>query len=165
MLSGTREHIFIVEDNEIYSMMLDYILSKDSVYKFSNFKSGEECIRNLYQNPDVVILDYALPGINGYEVLREIKKYNPEIHVLILSNNTDPGLKQKLLEAGADDYILKQGHGENQVIERIESLLAIDEWKESMNARTTRKLFLKRVLYFIITLSVILFGVMIYKLK
>ncbi len=37
------KQIFIVEDDEIFSMMLDYILSKDSVYQFVSFKSGEEC--------------------------------------------------------------------------------------------------------------------------
>jgi DNA-binding NarL/FixJ family response regulator len=161
----TREHIFIVDDNEIYSMMLDYILSKDSSYKFSSFKSGEECIRNLYQNPDVVILDYTLPGMNGYDVLLEIKKYNPDIHVLILTGQKDMKLATKLLKGGADDYIIKQGHGEKQVIEKIESLLATDEWRESINARTNRKLFWKKLAYFALVVFIVFVGVIIYKLQ
>lgn len=127
MLSKRPKHIFIVEDNELYSMMLDYILSKDSIYKFVRFNSGEECIKNLYLNPDVVILDYGLPGLNGYETLLEIKRFNPHIHVIILSNNTNKELPQKLLKAGADDFVLKQGHGENQIIEKIENILHKDE--------------------------------------
>src|SRR3954469_17172291 len=102
------KHIFIVEDNELYSVMLDYILSKDSIFNFVSFSSGEECIKNLYLNPDIIILDYGLPGMNGYETLLAIKKHNPNIHVIMLSSNTDKLLIEKILNAGADDYIQKQ---------------------------------------------------------
>jgi len=165
MLSETREHIFIVDDNEIYSMMLDYILSKESTYKFSSFKSGEECLRNLHQNPDIVILDYTLPGMNGYDVLLEIKKYNPEIHVIILTGQYDVKLAAKLLKSGADDYILKQGHGEKQVMEKIESLIQADEWRESINARVNRAIFFKRLAYFSIIFLIVFVCVIIYKLQ
>ena len=117
------KQIFIVEDNEIFSMMLDYILSKDSIYNFVSFKTGEECLANLYMEPDIIILDYGLPGINGYQVLTEIKKRNPSTHVIVLSSNRDRSLAAKMLSAGADDYILKQGHGEAQLIKRIETIL------------------------------------------
>lgn len=127
MLTKKPKHIFIVEDNQIYSMMLDYILSKDTVYEFVSFKSGEECIENLYLNPDIIILDYGLPGMNGYETLLEIKKRNPDIHVVMLSHYDDESLKQKLLKAGAEAFILKQGHGEKQVVEKIEKIIARKE--------------------------------------
>jgi DNA-binding NarL/FixJ family response regulator len=120
----SSKQIFIVEDNEIFSMMLDYILSKDSIYDFVNFKSGEECLANMHMKPDIVILDYGLPGISGYETLLGIKKVCPDTHVIILSSNKDRALAAKLLSVGADDYILKQGHGETQLINRIETILA-----------------------------------------
>jgi len=165
METEKREHIFIVEDNQIYSMMLDYFLTKDSIYKFSSFKSGEECIKNLFQNPDVIILDYALPGMNGYEVLLEIKKYNPDIHVLILTSNKDEALAKKLLDAGADDYILKQGHGEKQIIEKIENLLTKDEIKESRREKSNRRSFFKKLLYAGLTAVLIVLSVIYYKLQ
>jgi two-component system, NtrC family, response regulator AtoC len=162
MYPDTREHIFIVEDNEVYSMMLDYILTKDSVYKFSSFKSGEECIRNLYLNPRVIILDYQLPGINGYQTLLEIKKYNPAIHVLMLSNNENMKLVADLLKAGADDYILKQGHGEKQIIEKIETLLATDEMQEEAHSKISLKKLFKGLFYFLAIISMIIAGVVYY---
>lgn len=131
MIVNKPKHIFIVEDNEIYAMMLDYILSKDSIYQFVSFKSGEECIENLYLNPDVIILDYGLPGMNGYQTLLEIKKHNPDIHVVMLTNNNDKHMMDTILKAGADDYVLKQGHGETQIIEKIEAILAKDELEKS----------------------------------
>jgi len=119
--------IFIVDDNEVYALMLDYILSKDGNYKFISFKSGQDCINNLHRNPELIILDYNLPGMNGYETLLEIKKTNPNIHVVMLTNHEDDKLKAKLLMAGADDYILKQNSGETHLVEKIESILNTEE--------------------------------------
>jgi DNA-binding NarL/FixJ family response regulator len=158
MIAKRPKHIFIVEDNEIYSMMLDYILSKDSIYQFVSFKSGEECIENLYLDPDVIILDYGLPGMNGYETLLEIKKKNPNIHVVILSNNDDRKLMKKLLEAGADDYVLKRGHGENQIIEKIEDILSRDEAKKEV---TLKKKPLAKAMYLVLIVTLVVLGVFI----
>lgn len=153
MLNRNKQ-IFIVEDNEIYSMMLDYIFSKDSTYKFVSFKSGEECLNNLYMNPDIVILDYSLPGMNGYETLKEIKKRNSNTHVVILSNNTSPEIAESLISAGADDYILKQGHGEMQVIEKIEEIVEKDEEKENLHIKP----FAEKMLYFLLIVTLLTLG-------
>ncbi|MCW3102141.1 MAG: hypothetical protein JWO09_581 [Bacteroidetes bacterium] len=159
MIAKRPKHIFIVEDNEIYSMMLDYILSKDSIYQFVSFKSGEECIENLYLNPDVIILDYGLPGMNGYETLLEIKKKNPKIHVVMLSNNDDRKLMKKLLMSGADDYVLKQGHGENQIIEKIEDILSRDE--EQARNIILKKKPLAKTMYFVLIATLLALGIFI----
>jgi DNA-binding NarL/FixJ family response regulator len=160
MLTNKPKHIFIVEDNQIYSMMLDYILSKDSIYQFVSFKSGEECIENLYMNPDIIILDYGLPGMNGYETLLEIKKRNPKIHVVILSHYDDNQLKKKMLEAGAEDFILKQGHGEKQVIDRIEQILIKDEEEAEIIPVAKKKPFSK-ILYLILFIAFLTIGLFV----
>lgn len=160
MSARRPKHIFIVDDNEIYSMMLDYILSKNSIYKFVSFNSGEECIKNLYLNPEIVILDYAMPGLNGYDTLVEIKKKNPHIHVVILTNREDDELKQKLLMAGADDYILKQGRGEEQIIQKIEEILNKEEF-ESSNAWGMKN----KVLYFILIVILVILVFSYYQLR
>jgi DNA-binding NarL/FixJ family response regulator len=152
------KQIFIVEDDEIFSMMLDYILSKDSIYQFVSFRSGEECLANLYMDPDVIILDYGLPGINGYNTLLEIKRRKPNTHVIILSNNKDKNLAARLLAAGADDYILKQGHGESQIIKRIDEVLSEDEKNNSvaLNIRNAPS-FERWVVFIVIVVTVCFF--------
>lgn len=147
MFAENREHVFIVEDNEIYSMMLDYVFSKDTVYKFSSFKSGEECIRNLRQKPKAIILDHNLPGMSGYDVLLEIKRQDPSIHVIMLTNQNDMKLALRLLQAGADDFVLKQGHGEKQVIEKLENLLAADQRAEEERAYARNRMLVKTIAY------------------
>lgn len=159
MSAKNPKHIFIVEDNEIYSMMLGYILSKNSIYKFVSFKSGEECIKNLYLNPEIIILDYGLPGINGYETLLRIKRENPKIHVVILTSNEDDKLKEELLKGGADDLVLKKGRGEIQIIEKIESILNEDAL-ENRNEWGIKN----KALYLILIVLLITLG-MVYYIK
>ena len=158
MLSESTDHIFIVEDNEIYSMMLDYVFTKDSHYKFSSFKTGEDCLRNLWQKPKVVILDYNLPGKNGYETLLAIKQHNPGIHVLMLTNQKDQSLAVKLLQAGAEDYMLKQGRVDRQISDKIESLLAADAEKELAQQKERNKTLYKKLAYYVAIASVIVAG-------
>lgn len=158
MLTKRPKDIFIVEDNEIYSMMLGYILSKDSIYRFLSFKSGEECIKNLNLNPDVIILDYGLPGMNGYDTLREIKKQSPHIHVIMLSSNRDVILAEKLVDAGADDYILKQSNVKDQIIEKIEAVLTRDSLEKIIRLKLKSKSFREKMLFIILTLAILSIG-------
>jgi DNA-binding NarL/FixJ family response regulator len=159
---SSPKHIFIVEDNEIYSMMLDYILSKDNMYQFVSFKSGEECIENLYLNPDIIILDYGLPGMNGYDTLLEIKKQNPKIHVVVLSTNKDKKLAADFIKAGADDYVLKQGHGEAQIIEKIENILRKDDLEKDKH-QVARKSRWQKIAYAALILLLLTLGIWFFK--
>lgn len=148
-------NIFIVEDNEVYSMMLDYLLSKNSVFRFFCFPTGEECLRNLHLHPYMVILDYGLPGLNGYETMLAIKKKDPGVHVVVLTTNEDYELAAKFFKAGADDYILKEGAGEAQIMEKIETYIAEDEIAKS-------KTFKEKLFYFILILTMLTLGIIWY---
>ena len=120
--------IFIVEDNVWYADILEYQLTLNPDYEVTKFITGKECLKNLYKHPSVVTLDYSLPDISGREVLAEIKKYNPDIPVVIISGQEDIKTAVKLLKEGAYDYIVK----DKDTIERI--------WNAINNIRETQKL-------------------------
>jgi len=120
--------IFIVEDNVWYADILEYQLNLNPDYEVTKFVTGKECLKNLYKHPSVVTLDYSLPDISGREVLAEIKKYNPDIPVVIISGQEDIKTAVKLLKEGAYDYIVK----DKDTIERI--------WNAINNIRETQKL-------------------------
>ena len=80
--------IFIVEDDPMYAKILNFHLSKNPDYEIENFASGKECIKNLYKNPAIITLDYTLPDMSGMEVLKKIRKHNPDISVIIIFFNT-----------------------------------------------------------------------------
>lgn len=108
----SQKHIFIVDDNEMFNSMLNVHLSENPAYKISSFGTGEECLKNLYQNPDVIILDYNLNDIykeaaNGLEILEEIKKHNNPVHVIMLSSQKRYGVAAQTISKGAEQYVIK----------------------------------------------------------
>ncbi len=146
MKTATHNLAFIVEDNEMFSTMLDYTLSNDSnsMCRFVSYKSGEECIHNLYMNPIVVILDYGLPGMNGLKTLKVIKKYNSDISVVILTSKNDASLARNVFNAGAEHYLVKQKSTVPQITKIINVILndgidkrSMEKCKESSNVFST----------------------------
>jgi two-component system OmpR family response regulator len=123
--------VFIVEDDDMHSLMMDYMLSKDTVAHIKKFKSGEECVSNLDKNPDVVILDYGLPGINGMQTLLQIKKQAPEIPVIVVTGNKNKELERDFYSAGVYDYIPKDENAFEQVSRLTSSILNIIAAKEA----------------------------------
>jgi len=114
-------YIFIVHAPAINDVILNYILSKDRKYRFLSFNTGEECLYHLHTNPDLIIMDYTLSNTSD-QTLHRIKEHNPKIQLIVFNDKsgekkTDP---QKF---GIDDYIIKHGHGENQIIQKIDELL------------------------------------------
>ncbi len=72
-------------------------------------------------NPDLIILDIRMPGGTGMDILGNIKKFNPKIKIIILTNYHFPQYKEKCLSTGADYFFNKSGEYE-KVIEVIEEL-------------------------------------------
>jgi len=75
----------------------------------------------LSEKPDFVCLDIMMPGKNGYEVCREIRKRDPDIPVLFLSAKSEEIDKVVGLELGADDYIVKP-FGVREVLARVNAV-------------------------------------------
>lgn len=122
---------FIVEDNEMYSIMLDYALSNDNSVQYMFFKTGEECLKNLNLNPMLIILDYWLPGMNGLETFKKIKKYNSKIPVVILTHDHNLDIATTLLNEGVKGYFNKEKESVLQIKEIINSeLFKITEAEE-----------------------------------
>src|ERR1044072_8698864 len=94
-------HIFIVENNKTFVSMLDYIFSKSILYRFLDFRSGEDCLRNMHLHPEIVVLDHQLEGMNGFETLQEIKEQHPDVHVMMLLRENDSKLPAEFMNAGA----------------------------------------------------------------
>jgi DNA-binding response OmpR family regulator len=148
-------HIFIVENDKIFVRMLDYIFSKNISYRFLDFKTGEDCLKNLTLDPALIILDYKLPGMNGYETMLEIREQNPEAYLLMLSSEQDGKLPAELLNAGADDHLLKNGHEIEKLTERIEAFLSPSQVADPV-ARKQRAWLSRKIYYALIALAVLL---------
>ncbi|MBM3792101.1 MAG: response regulator, partial [Acidobacteria bacterium] len=70
--------------------------------------SGEEAVRAVQEKPvDVVVLDMRMPGMDGLQTLREIKRMNPMIEVIMLTGHANVEAAVEGLELGAFDYLMK----------------------------------------------------------
>lgn len=145
--------VFIVEDNEMYSTMLDYTLSNDSIVKFICFKTGEECLENLKLNPMMIILDYWLPGINGLETFKKIRKNNSTVPVVVLTQDHDLDIATALLNNGVNDYFNKGGSAIEEIKEIINHQLGIIIEKEEAKTRRMRTLFF---IFWLIAITIVI---------
>jgi CheY-like chemotaxis protein len=159
--SRTPTHIFVVENDKMYVGMLDYIFSKDFSYRFVNFKSGEECLENMHLNPDLMLLDCSLPGINGYETLIEIRKNHPHVYIIMLLGDGDEKLPSDLFEAGADDYIMKENMKGDEITEKIETFLTRESLSKKIYGGSQSSM--AQVYFFLLALLAVGAGVFYYQ--
>lgn len=99
--------IYVVEDNEWYNRLLVHSLSHNPDLEIKSFVSGEEMLKEITNNPQVITIDYRLPDMNGQELLAKIKDYNNQIEVVVISEQEDIETAVELLKLGAFDYLVK----------------------------------------------------------
>jgi DNA-binding NtrC family response regulator len=99
--------IFAVEDDPAYTKFLKYVLGLNPDFEIEYYTTGKECLSNLHKNPSIITLDYSLPDISGEAVLEQIRNYDPNIDVIIVSGQEKIGTAVDLLKSGAFDYITK----------------------------------------------------------
>lgn len=86
-------NLFIVDDNPLIATGLrNYLITRfGSALDITTFYTGETALQKISANTSIVVLDYCLEGENGNEVLKSIKKLNPETEVIMLSTNENIG--------------------------------------------------------------------------
>lgn len=107
MIGMNKPKILIVEDGESQRFVLKGFLVREG-YLVDEAENGAKALQCLKDHPfDVVLLDYKMPGMNGMEVLKEIKRINHAIDVVIISAYGNIEHAAEALEAGAFYYITK----------------------------------------------------------
>ena len=114
--------VFVVEDDEFYSEVLEYHLSLNPDITVTKFTNAKEFLKNLDKNPDAVTLDYSLPDMSGEDVLIKIKEYNSEIPVVMVSGQEDIKTAITLLKDGAYDYIVKDEDTKDRIWNAIKNI-------------------------------------------
>jgi len=130
--SQTRK-VFIVEDDPIYVRMLKYILELNPDHEVHCFATGKECVDNLNLQPSIITLDYTLPDMSGSEVLREIKNFDPDINVIILSGQQDISTAIQLLREGVYEYITKDDETKERLLNTINHIYQNEELKQEVD--------------------------------
>ena len=116
-----KQRILIVDDDEDISELISLYLIKEC-FDTRRADNGESAIREFKEyKPDLILLDIMLPGIDGYDVCREIRKTS-RIPIIMLSAKGEIFDKVLGLELGADDYMIKP-FDSKELVARVKAVL------------------------------------------
>ena len=127
-------YIAVVDDEKDIREIITLHL-KNEKFNVKSFENGKEFLSYILKEsiPDLVILDIMMDNINGYEVLKTIRKnYGDKIGVFFLTAKAQKIDVSLGLDMGADDYITKPFHKE-ELISRIKAFLRRNKYKENIN--------------------------------
>jgi two-component system alkaline phosphatase synthesis response regulator PhoP len=116
--------ILLIEDDpfiiDIYTTKL-----KEEGFEVDVATNGEKALEKIKEKPDLILLDIVLPGMDGWEILREIKKRKElkSIPVVVLSNLSQKSEVEKSVKLGATKYLIKANYTPSQVVEQIKECL------------------------------------------
>jgi DNA-binding NarL/FixJ family response regulator len=101
--------IAIAEDQKLIRQLLVAVLSREADFEIvAEASTGRETIAVAESShPDILILDIALPDIDGMEVARSLRKAQPQLPILALSIHEEAYFVRQMLQAGADGYVVK----------------------------------------------------------
>jgi len=103
-----KKKILTIDDEEAITKLLKLNVEDALHYEVITANSGEEGLTLIErEKPDLVLLDIMMPGIDGFETLRRIKKINKDLPVCMVTAVHDDQEGEKCFNAGAYDYITK----------------------------------------------------------
>jgi PAS domain S-box-containing protein len=122
--------VLIVEDNKVNMLLTKTLVAKSFpntiIHEATNGLEAIEVFKNA--NPDIILMDIQMPVMNGYEATEIIRKINSEIVIIALTAGVITGEKEKCLDLGMNDFILKpidKQHFENTLIKWINAVQKI----------------------------------------
>jgi DNA-binding NarL/FixJ family response regulator len=117
--------IYLIEDDTIYADFIKKSLSNNAEYVINTFSSAEDGLAALAKTlPEVLIIDYKLPGINGIDLYEKIKSRLTEKNkVVMLSSLDDGNMVLNFIQRGVRDYVIK----DENVIDSLQAVLSGNE--------------------------------------
>jgi DNA-binding NarL/FixJ family response regulator len=130
--------LFLVDDDPLFlkALEIEFLLHAD--FTIETYATGELCMSNLSHTPDVIILDYHLDGINkdamnGISTLDMIKRYNPDIPVVMLSSQDKIDVAIECMHHRAFDYVVKSETAFIRLQKIITSIFRFKKMEKELN--------------------------------
>lgn len=130
--------LFLVDDDALFLKSLEIEFLDHADFEIETYSTGELCLANLSNKPDLIILDYHLDGIdknaiNGIDTLDKIKAFNPEIAVIMLSSQDKIDVAIDCMHHQAFDYVVKSETAFVRLQKIISSLFELRKMKKELN--------------------------------
>ncbi|HQV67539.1 MAG: response regulator [Saprospiraceae bacterium] len=126
--------IFVVDDDVFTSAIFKQHLQNLGYDDITCFSSGTLCLNHLQERPDIILLDHEMGDLTGFDVLIKIKRFDPNIYVVMVSGQEDMMTAIDSLKYGAFDYIIKGDdttYKITKVMERIGEIHRLIEQKKN----------------------------------
>lgn len=120
--------ILVIDDDSFIGSMVAGLIDR-SGYRVHRVNTGEDGLASLEkEKPDLVLLDIGLPGIDGFEVLRQIKNKEETkgIPVLVASNYGDTEDVKETRSLGAIDHLIKANVEPKEIVAKIDSYFSVE---------------------------------------
>lgn len=136
--AGRLIKVFLVDDDALFLKILELEFLQHGGFEIETYATGELCIENLSINPDVIILDYHLDGvdkhaINGIETLDKIKASHPGLPVIILSAQDKIDVAINCMHHHAFDYVVKSETAFMRLQKIIASIIRFNKMEKELN--------------------------------
>jgi len=115
--------VFIVDDSPMCRFLYKRHLMNIGFKNIYLFESGEQCLNNIHLLPDIILLDFDAPPMNGLDVLKEVKVLHPQIHLLMISAQQDISVVIEAIRFGVSGYIMKDDNQLDMVSYATEKIL------------------------------------------
>jgi DNA-binding NtrC family response regulator len=111
-MNNEKIKLFLVDDDALFLKLLEIEFMEHADFNIETYATGELCMENISHNPDVIVLDYYLDGvdrdaINGIDTLDQIRAFNPDIPVVMLSSQDKIDVAINCMHHKAFDYVVK----------------------------------------------------------
>lgn len=133
--------IFLVDDDLFSLSLFEQHLKNQGVEDITTFNNGVDCLNCLTQEPDVIFLDHTMEILNGVEVLRKIKRFNPNIQVVFISGQEDVATAVNSLKYGAFDYIVKGNNDLPRIVTVLQKIVEVKALLQRQQKGVFKKLF------------------------
>ena len=119
--------IFIVDDDPMLIEALSDYLKRSAAHQITSFETGEACLAQLSEKPEIIILDFHLntrvkEAANGMEILQSIRRIDKNIHVIMLSSQERYAIAMQTIQKGAEQYVIKDETAFEKVAEIVNGL-------------------------------------------
>ena len=132
MNNENKIKLFLVDDDAVYLKLMEIEFLQHGDFDIETYPTGELCLENISNKPDIIILDFYLDGVNinamnGIDTLDKIKAVNPNIPVVMLSSQDKIDIAISCMHHGAFDYVVKS---ETAFVRLQKIITAIFEFKK-----------------------------------
>ncbi|MGB0404296.1 MAG: response regulator [Salibacteraceae bacterium] len=127
-----NQKVFVVDDNEMTALLYEQFIRNLGFNNIESYNDGMSCLNALIDEPKIIFLDHDMGNMNGLEVLKKIKRFDPDIYVVFVSGQEQIETATQALKIGAFDYIVK---GANDTLKIKEVIIKIKNVQEMLQTR------------------------------